>query len=161
MENTLEHWSFFLRLLQMVLDIFHAWTCLGHSMGALWMIPAGEVFPAANTSICDEWHPQVPAKALEILIWVKIMLDSNFITSICKFTYFLWPKSVPPSVWDFRCWEPAGTGELTCGCFHRFPMGTCCTPEPVLSPKHALKLQKVDHLFYCLVYINMSFRPLM
>jgi len=46
---------------------------------------------------------------------------------------FLQHKSLPPPVRDFRRWEPAGTGEFTCGFFHRFPAGTLCTPEPVLS----------------------------
>jgi len=43
-------------------------------------------------------------------------------------------KSVPPPIQDFRHQEPAGTGELTCRFFHRFPVGTCYTPKPVLSP---------------------------
>jgi len=108
---------------------------MGAPQGPLWMIPAGEMIPETNTPIRDGWCPQVPGETTVTRIQVKITLYGKFIAGICRFTYFLQHKSLPPPVRDFRHWEPAGTGEFTCSFFHRFPVGTLCTPELVLSPR--------------------------
>ena len=99
------------------------------------MMPAGEMILETNTPIRDGWCSWVPGETTETRTQVKITLYGNFIAGICGFTCFLQHKSLPPPVRDFRRWEPVGTGGFTCGFFHRFPTGTLCTPEPVLSPR--------------------------
>jgi len=80
-----------------------------------------------------------PNRGKNYLIW-------RFYCGYLWVTCFLWVKSLPPPVQDFRHWEPAGMGEFTCGFFHRFPMGTICTPERIDTTGFGLNLSPYSSL---------------
>jgi len=76
---------------------------------------------------------------------VKMTLYGNFIAGICGFTWFLQHKFLPPPVWDFRCWEPAGffTGVLWVPSVHP---NLCYPLTPTLISPSQLDIIKKDLL---------------